>query len=116
MSHRHSQPVLPLQKYGLPHLVPPPFVRNVTIFRQRKQAAIVVSSSLYLRPTPSQHKHNYIKIIIANSQSHEEITVKESISIHDSADLVGKTTNSFPNIIPTTIAETKSTSTSVMES
>ena len=42
--------------------------------------------------------------------------VKESISIHDSADLVGKIANSFPNIIPTTIAETKSTSTSVIES
>ena len=44
------------------------------------------------------------------------IAVKESISIHDSADLVGKTASSFPNIIPTAIAETKSTSTSVMES
>ena len=42
--------------------------------------------------------------------------VKESISIHDSADLVGKTANSFPNIIPTAIVETKSTSTFVMES
>ena len=42
--------------------------------------------------------------------------VKESISIHDSVDLVGKTANSFPNIIPTTTAKTKSTSTSVMES
>ena len=42
--------------------------------------------------------------------------VKESISIHDSADLVGKTASSFPIIIPTATAETKSTSTSVMES
>ena len=42
--------------------------------------------------------------------------VKESISIHDSVDLVGKTANSFPNIIPTSIVNTKSTSTSIMES
>ena len=42
--------------------------------------------------------------------------VKESISIHDSADLVGKTAISFPNIILIAIAKTKSTSTSVMES
>ena len=41
--------------------------------------------------------------------------VKESISIHDSADLVGKTAISFPNIILIAIAKTKSTSTSVME-
>ena len=44
------------------------------------------------------------------------LIVKESISIHDSADLVGKIANLFPNIIPTAIAKTKSTSTSVMES
>ena len=45
-----------------------------------------------------------------------EIRVKESISIHDSVDLVGKTASLFPIIMPTAIAETKSTSTSVMES
>ena len=44
------------------------------------------------------------------------LIVNESISIHDSADLVGKVANSFPNIIPIAIAKTKSTSTSIMES
>ena len=35
--------------------------------------------------------------------------VKESISIHDSADLVGKIANSFPNIIPNSFTNTKLT-------
>ena len=44
------------------------------------------------------------------------VCVKESISIHETTDLMGKITNSLPNITPTAIAKTKSTSTSVMES
>ena len=46
----------------------------------------------------------------------DQKSVKESISIHDSVDLVGKTASSFPIIIPTATAETKSTSSSIMES
>ena len=56
VSHHHLQPVLPPQKYGLPYLLPPPFVGNVTILGQHAQAAIDVSSP-FLHPTPLQHKH-----------------------------------------------------------
>ena len=57
VSHRHLPPVLPPQKYGLPHLLPPPFVKNATILAQRKQVAIDVSPHPFLCPTPLQHKY-----------------------------------------------------------
>ena len=43
-------------------------------------------------------------------------TVKERTSIPDSANFVGMTASSLPNINPTATAKTKSTSTSIMES